>query len=142
MEIDFFNDLQLELEQAFPNNIIKLERTPTPKVFRDGGKLFYLLDGLINEKLVVEFNGTLWHADPLEIYKRGDRRGQQKYPDDKFIKSMGVTAGETRQYDNERTKWLANHYGIEPVIIWQREWESNPKECIDRVIDRVSKIVN
>jgi hypothetical protein len=55
---------------------------------------------------------------------------------------LGVTAGEKRQHDNERTKWLATHYGIEPVIIWQREWVSNPKECIDRVIDRVSKIVN
>ena len=128
-EIDFFNTLEKELETSFHNRNIKIKRNHSmPRE----GKRPYNVDGIEqNQKLAIEFFGTLWHADPV-VYPNPDQ----------YLTKLSCTAGEIRNYDKKKIAWLTKTLGKPPVIIWEREWKekSTKQECIDRVLTSLGLI--
>ena len=129
IEIDFFNTLEEVLSTRFHNRNIKIERNV--RISR-GGKFFYNVDGIAqNQKLAIEFFGTLWHADPV-IYPNPNQ----------FLKKLSCTAGDVRDYDGEKIAWLTKTLGKPPVIIWQREWtkKTTKQACIDRILSALGLI--
>jgi predicted transcriptional regulator len=116
-EIDFFNQL------AKINSLPRFERNVQIPGTR------YNADGLDTANhVIVEFFGTLWHADPI------------KYPDDdQWLNRLSCTAGDIRKKDKIKLERLTG-MGYKVVVIWQREWKNvaTRQACLDRVRDAIS----
>jgi G:T-mismatch repair DNA endonuclease (very short patch repair protein) len=116
--INSINESKLErslramLEAALPELMIQ------KKTIRVAGKWFYP-DVMIEDKYVVEFYGTLWHADPY-YYK----------PDDVIHHRFTATQIWTRDKEREKTLQEA---GYNVIVVWQREFVGNEQSVVDRV---------
>ena len=74
------------------------------------------LDYYIEElKTCIEFNGTVFHADP-RYYKEDDRPN----PYDKSILAKDIWA-----HDKERYDYLLNEHGIKTIVVWEEDYRNN-----------------
>ena len=74
------------------------------------------LDYYIEElKTCIEFNGTVFHADP-RYYKEDDRPN----PYDKSILAKDIWA-----HDKERYDYLLNEHGIKTIVVWEEDYKNN-----------------
>ena len=111
-------ELRAFLEKHFKNKKI------TKKVLRIENKWFYP-DILINDKIIVEFYGDFWHANPNR-YKSDD------------IVHHSVIAKEIWKRDKERVDiLLKNGYTI--FIIWQSIYDLNKEECVSKLIKEIDE---
>jgi len=69
---------------------------------------------------VIEFNGTYWHLDP------------RKYDTQFYDEFRKVYAHEIWSKDKEKLL-LAETAGFRTYVVWQHDWETNPKEVIENV---------
>ena len=84
----------------------------------------YNVDG-VNEqhKIVIEFYGDVWHANP------------EKFPaDDQIVKLTGLPAGDVRKKDSIREQ-VIREKGYKFIVIWEKEWETKTRRLgtINRV---------
>lgn len=95
----------------------------------DAGDHFYLLDFYIPElKVCVEFNGTIFHADP-RIYEDNECCNPFK-PD--------VTAAQIRQYDRKRMEDLERCAGIKTIVVWELDY--NKSFDINKLVKEIEYI--
>ena len=89
--------------------------------FFDYGDGVFIVDFYNDEfKLVVEFNGDYWHANPT-IYDATD-------------KIMGLTAREVWDREEKRLNFLRNHDKIDKVIVvWESDTEKGLREIREYV---------
>lgn len=71
-----------------------------------------------NEKILIEFYGDYWHANP-ELYEDSFWNDRKK-----------MYANEIRNRDDERKKWLEER-GYRVIVIWERDWKLQRKEVFD-----------
>lgn len=88
--------------------------------------------------IIIEFNGTLWHADP------------KKYSaTDIVIKegTLGATKSLTAQdiWDKDKRKLEAVQKRLPDAkifIIWESDWKKDPDKAIEPVLEEYTKILN
>ncbi len=93
---------------------------PEQLIQTDAG--YFRVDALFpNQKLIVEYQGTWWHADP------------RKYgPDDRVGVDYGTSAREVWDRDARRKEALeARGYGV--CVIWEADWKSDPTTALEFV---------
>ena len=74
------------------------------------------LDYYIEElKTCIEFNGTVFHADP-RYYKEDDRPN----PFDQSLTSKDIWA-----HDKERYDYLLKEHGIKTIVVWEEDYRNN-----------------
>jgi len=73
------------------------------------------------KKKIIEFNGDYWHCNPL-CYESGY-----------FHKSKGLSAKEIWEYDNIKIT-LPIKYDYEVLVIWEKEFNDNRKQTIEKCI--------
>ena len=103
--------------QADIFNIIGLESVEIEKQFN----ALRLDIACIEHKIVIEYNGDLWHANP------------RKYKPDDYISAIKMKASEKWNSDFRRRKFLESE-GFTVLVIWESDWQINPKRIIDRII--------
>jgi very-short-patch-repair endonuclease len=93
---------------------------PEQLIQTDAG--YFRVDALLpNQRLIVEYQGTWWHADP------------RKYgPDDRVGVYYGTSAREVWERDARRKEALeARGYGV--CVIWEADWKSDPMTALEFV---------
>ena len=76
----------------------------------------YLLDFYVPElKICVEFNGSIWHADP-RLY-RDDEKCNPIMPN--------LTAKQIRDKDNKRYEELLKEHGIKTFVVWELDYNKS-----------------
>lgn len=89
-------------------------------LFEENGKKRHLFpDGIIEkEKIILEYNGSFWHADPKRGYKKDD------------IIHHNTTAKEIWDRDLEKIKtYEKNGYNV--FTVWSDEFLKNKEKCIE-----------
>lgn len=115
--INSINESKLEIELR---EKIKLATNSSvkKKTIRINKRWFYP-DVMIDDKVIVEFYGNYWHANPKK-YKATD------------IVHHNKTAKEIWKYDKERMEILEKSYRV--IIVWQDEYILNKDKTIDNII--------
>ena len=79
-------------------------------------KSYICLDYYIEElKTCIEFNGTVFHADPR--YYKGDDRPN---PFDQSLTSKDIW-----DHDKERYDYLLKEHGIKTIVVWEEDYRNN-----------------
>jgi very-short-patch-repair endonuclease len=87
------------------------------------------VDILIEEKkLIVEYFGVWWHADP------------RLYSDDWVHAFTKKTAKEIRDKDELKIENLSS-LGYNVIVIWESDWNNNPEEQKERIINAYNRIL-
>lgn len=85
----------------------------------DNKKHHLFPDGIIeNKKIVIEYNGSFWHADPKRGYKPND------------VLFHNITAQEIWDRDL-RKKEIYEQHGYKVLIIWSDDFLENKEKCIN-----------
>jgi G:T-mismatch repair DNA endonuclease (very short patch repair protein) len=82
----------------------------------------YNVDVLIDNKIIVEFFGDLWHMNPIK-WKETDTNPVTK-KNAKYIWS----------HDAKKLKMLTS-LGYNVITIWEYDWKNSRQECEKRIID-------
>lgn len=109
-------DLRKELKKLLPNRNV---RKSTLKI----EKRWFYPDVRIDDKIIVEFYGNYWHANP-KMFKKND------------IVHHNLKAIDIWKNDKERIKVLKSN-GFKVFIIWQDEYQNNENKCIDNLIKKL-----
>jgi very-short-patch-repair endonuclease len=87
-------------------------------------KYFFYDFGIPSLKLLIEFNGNYWHANPL-IYNESD-----------YIRNL--KAKDIWEYDELKTS-LAKSKGFDVITVWENEYDSNPKKVMEKLNNEIRK---
>lgn len=78
---------------------------------------------LTNRKIIIEFNGDYFHANPSRYL-----------PSHELFFNM--TAAEVWEQDNHKIS-LVEDLGYTVIIVWESDYDSHPEELINRCIDAI-----
>lgn len=95
-----------------------------------GKRYLYCYDILLTgTKKLIEVNGDYWHGNP-SIYKSTDliMKGSSKE----------ITVGEKWKADSEKLA-AATQAGYEVLIVWEKDWKTEKKATLQRILDYESK---
>ena len=73
-------------------------------------------------KLIIEFNGTYYHRDEREYNDKDD-----------------VISEAIRKREERRLKILRESFGMEVIIIWEKDYKKNKKDMIEKLIAYIRK---
>lgn len=94
----------------------------------DGRRKCLFPDGVIlNEYIILEFNGTLWHADKRK-YAKGD------------IVHDGITAEEIWKRDAFK-KQVYESQGFKLFVMWELDFQKNKIGSVRKLVDEVLKSI-
>lgn len=115
------------LLESYNGNIVLEE---TLHYVDEFGKSKYLFpDGILkDEKIILEYNGSFWHADK-RFYKADD------------IMHHNITAKEIWEIDNKK-KLIYESLGYKVLYIWSKDFLKKEKECIENVINQIKELLN
>lgn len=109
-------------EKEFVNIIESLGYSVSrhPFLYTENGKKRHLFpDGIIEDKkIIIEYNGSFWHADPNRGYKETDIIHHHK------------TAKEIWNRDLEKNK-IYEKNGYKVFVIWSDDFLKNKKNCVN-----------
>lgn len=88
-------------------------------LFTENGRKRHLFpDGIVeSEKIIIEYNGSFWHADPRRGYKDTD------------IIHHGITAKEIWDRDSEKIRTYEKN-GYRVFIVWSDEFIKDKNKCV------------
>jgi very-short-patch-repair endonuclease len=105
----FFNRLYKKLNKSLRDQVRYHSLNGEKEVIESSIK-YYLLDFCLTEKrLVIEYNGSYWHANP------------EKYDETFVNKTTGKTAEEIWESDKRKIEFLESE-GYKVKIIWESDW--------------------
>lgn len=89
-------------------------------LYQENGKKRHMFpDGIIeSEKIIIEYNGSFWHADPRRGYKYDD------------IIHHNKTAQEIWNRDEEKKKTYEKN-GYKMFVVWSDDFLKNKEKCIE-----------
>ena len=85
-------------------------------------------DMVVDGKVVVEFYGDYFHANP------------KMHTADEYIVKKGKTAKELWEADAQRKKLLEDA-GFVVLVVWQNEFRSNRTKCLNVLVDKIDSII-
>lgn len=115
-ESKFEKDLRKELKKLLPNRNV---RKSTLRI----EKRWFYPDVRIDDKIIIEFYGNYWHANP-KLFKAED------------IFHHKLKAKDIWKKDKERINILKNN-GFKILIVWQDDYQKNKQKCIDDLIKQL-----
>lgn len=87
-------------------------------------------DGFISElNIVIEFNGSYWHADP------------RKYPNENEIVHHKKTAKEIRNNDFNKLK-IYEKLGYTCITVWSDDFIENKEKCVSETLKQIEYVKN
>lgn len=95
------------------------------KTLHIGGNYFYP-DMIIEDRLIIEYNGDYWHANP------------NKYNKDFIIERSKQKAEDIWKRDEYRISKFKS-IGYEVLVVWESEYKANPKETINIIRKRIKE---
>lgn len=107
-----------EIKQKYVIKYISKETKRKRHLFPDGF--------LESKKLVIEFHGSFWHADP-------------RYYNENQIIHHGITAKEIWK-SNQNKKELYKSLGYKYIEIWSKDFYSDKEKCIKETIKILNNI--
>lgn len=116
------NQLFTRVSETVPNLLFGEHE----KQIRCGSKVVHVDCCLLERKLVIEFYGDYWHANP------------KKYSADSLITVIGKSASEIWERDAIRQQALTSH-GYNVLVIWESEYNSDPDATVNRCINFMRK---
>lgn len=75
----------------------------------------------LEDKKIIEFNGTFWHMDP------------RFYEKDSVNQKTGETAQTFWNSDQEKIK-LTNKLGYNTYVLWEHDWDQTPEKVIEDIL--------
>lgn len=118
-EKNFINLLSKELK----NELILIEQT-----LHHNGKYFYPDAILPNKKIIIEYNGDFWHANP-EKYNAND------------VIHHNITAKEIWEKDKiKKDAYIDMGYIL--LTVWQKDFLKNKDEYIQQLIQKINNYGN
>ena len=121
-EIEFIDMLSSRLDDE-----ILLKETIHYVDENNNHKWFYP-DVIIPKKnIIIEYNGSFWHADP------------NRYKDSECIIHDGIKASDIWKRDNIKKEYYEK-MGYKLITVWGDNFISNKEECINETIDKINKI--
>lgn len=94
-----------------------------------GGNKYLAPDMVINGKIVVEFYGDYFHANP------------KKHKADEYILKKEMTAQELWQVDAHRKEQLENA-GYKVLVVWQNDYRTNKENCLDDMVEKIDTLLS
>lgn len=85
---------------------------------------------------IIEYNGTVYHADP-DVYGENDR----PYKNFKSSNLQNLTAKEIWECD-ERKQNMVRQLGYDVLVIWENEAKKSVKDSIMKCIDFLTDAIN
>lgn len=79
-----------------------------------------------NSKVIIEYNGDIWHANP------------KKYKSTDIIPIINKEAKEIWDYDNKKTLSALDR-GFDVIKVWESDFLKNPKNEVEKVIKWLKK---
>lgn len=89
-----------------------------------GGNKYLSPDIVINKKIIVEFYGDYFHANPI-LHKA-----------DEHIVKKGMTAQQLWEEDSKRQKMLEDA-GYSVIVVWQFDLRQNKKDTLDNLVKEI-----
>lgn len=89
-----------------------------------GDNKYLAPDMIINGKVVVEFYGDYFHANPL-VHSANE-----------YIVKKGKTARELWEIDSERKKWLEDA-GYDVIIVWQHDYRQDKQTTLQNLVKAI-----
>ena len=91
----------------------------------------YIIDGLIENKIIIEFYGDYYHANP-SIYEK-----------DQIIKlhKKQILVSNIWKKDKFRLKTIQDLLKIPAIIIWEKSFRNNKEETIKKVLNLIDNIL-
>lgn len=87
-------------------------------------------DGFIEElNIVIEFNGSYWHADP------------RKYLDENEIVHHKKTVKEIRNNDNNKLN-IYKQLGYTCITVWSDDFVQNKEKCVSETLKQIEYVKN
>lgn len=110
---DFFNKIDIIFAMKGYKTYYATKNTEYTVPYK---KSCICLDYYIEElKTCIEFNGTVFHADP-RYYKEDDKPN----PFDQSLTSKNIWA-----HDKERYDYLLKEHGIKTIVVWEEDYKNN-----------------
>lgn len=93
------------------------------------GKKYFFPDAILpKKKIIIEYNGNFWHADP-DKYKEND------------IIHKNITAKEIWEKDALK-KDAYNELGYMLITVWQKDFLKNKEECVKQIAKQINEYGN
>lgn len=89
-----------------------------------GGNKYLSPDIVINKKIIVEFYGDYFHANP-RLHKADD-----------YILKKGMTAQQLWEEDSKRQKMLEDA-GYSVIVVWQFDLRQNKKDTLTNLVKEI-----
>ena len=83
---------------------------------------------IISKKFIIEFNGDVYHANP--IYNKADDIV-------KYAPKSLITASEIWKRDEQKIKF-AEDAGYKVVVVWESEYKENKEKVINDLLEVIS----
>lgn len=80
-----------------------------------------------SKKIIIEFNGNLYHANP-KIYKKDDIIS---------IRYKKCSAEEIWEYDYQKNKF-AEDAGYKVIVVWESDYKENKEKVINELIEAIN----
>ena len=114
-------------EKTLHDELSKLYNTINDKsiIYSECGENKWLLPDIIIDNIVVEYNGSYWHADP------------RKYePED--IVHHNYTAQQIWDKDKHK-KEIYERLGYKVICVWSDDFMHNREDCLCRLINEINQ---
>ena len=94
----------------------------------------YIVDFLIPNICIIEFNGTFWHADP-RVYKEDDvlKRSNSNV-------KYHYRASEIWKKDCNRIKFIVEQTRLPCIVVWEHDYKTDKRMTIETVLKQISSI--
>lgn len=96
---------------------------------RVGENKYLVPDMVINGRIVVEFYGDYFHANP------------SKHQANEYIVKKEMTAKELWEVDALRQKQLED-VGYKVIIIWQSDYRKNREKCLTALVTKIDELIS
>lgn len=97
-------------------------------------KFLYYVDFYNKTKnIVIEFNGDLFHANPI-LYKGSD---VYKNP---FTKTKCLV-NDIWNKDNIRYKNLKEYFNVDTIVVWEHDFKKNEDDTINKIKNQINDII-
>lgn len=107
---------------------IKVKRKQCVSYTKNNTTKWLLPDAVIDDKIVIEYNGSYWHADP-KVYKEDDVVNHNRLAKDIW------KADETKRKIYEVC-------GYTVVYVWSKEFVKRKEEYVKEIYNKILTIIN
>jgi len=119
-------------EMLIAENLWDVINTSIKYINEANDKKWLLPDIMINDKIVIEYNGDYWHANPT-IYVATDIL--------KFSNNTVYAASEIWKRDENRYNIIKSK-GYVIIVVWEKDFKENKNNVLQKVKHQIMEILN